>query len=209
MFFKCSLACLSAVVLSACIPLNSGEQLKNFAPIVQGNPQSDYAILPCGNLSKIEGEVLEQLNAAKQNPTTNRGRLGLLQSQLRDVQSAQQVKACAPTRQLATTEIVAKAKETVVTPTQPVRTLAVSAPLDTSRQQQFLQIGTFFDRQNAVAATRHFRSRGFQVQNRSKASSGQSLVRVLIGPLISTEAQASASNAARQYGIEDAFLTVE
>jgi cell division septation protein DedD len=208
MITKVILACLSVVALTACIPLNSGEQLKGFAPVVQGNPQSDYAILPCGNLSEIEARVRSQFKAARDNPAVNQGRLGLLQSQLADVQNAHQTKACAPIRQFATETAVAEG-DAETAPTQRIPAVTASPQRVTAGQQQFLQIATFNDRQNVDDATRYFRSRGFQVQNRSTIPAGQPLVRVLIGPLADTAAKRSASNTARQYGIKDAFWTVE
>lgn len=192
-------------VLSACSTLTLGEQRKEESVPLQGNTNSDYAILTCGELAVIETSARQRLNKLPASAENRTGQALLLRSQIDEIVANRNELGCPVPR---SAQLAAEAETPVV---QAAVKPAKPAPAPAAAQAQvsydggrFLQIGTYRDAGNAQSAADYFAAQGFRAETRLTAAGDQ---RVLVGPLGTDQDVSRASNAARSFGVNDAFLT--
>lgn len=198
--------------LSACSTLTLGEQRETESQPLKGNTASDYAILSCGELAVIETSARQRLQKLPANGENSTGDAVLLRAQIDEMVTNREALGCPVPRaaQLAgeaVTQTPTVVASKPIGASKPVAKPVVAPTQPASASGRFLQIGTFADASNAQAAANYFAERGFRAETRLTNTDGRNNHRVLIGPLSTDQDLSRASNAARSYGLNDAFLT--
>ena len=195
----------AVAVLGACSSLTLGEQRKEESVPLQGNTASDYAILSCGELAVIETSARQRLSKLPASAENRAGQTVLLKAQVDEIVTNREDLGCPVPR---SAQLAAETESTtILASAEPAEPVVIATPVQTQAATEggrFLQIGTYGDAGNAQSAADHFADQGFRVETRLTAGGDQ---RVLVGPLATDQDVSRASNAARSFGVGDAFLT--